>query len=48
MQAGKNSRFMPEGVYGPLEKTLEQFNFWLVNKYRGERKAKTVPLLRRA
>jgi phenylpropionate dioxygenase-like ring-hydroxylating dioxygenase large terminal subunit len=48
MQAGKNSRFMPEGVYGPLEKTLEQFNFWLVNKYRGERTAKAVPLRRRA
>ncbi len=48
MQAGKNSRFMPEGVYGPLEKTLEQFNFWLIGKYRGERQVRTVPLRRRA
>ena len=30
MQAGKRSRFMPDGIYGPLETTLVQFNAWLV------------------
>jgi hypothetical protein len=34
MQAGKRSRFMPEGVYGPLETTLMQFNAWLLRAYR--------------
>jgi hypothetical protein len=34
MQAGKYSRFMPEGCYGPLETTLEQFNAWLLRCYQ--------------
>ena len=34
MQAGKRSRFMPDGMYGPLETTLVQFNSWLLHKYR--------------
>ena len=34
MQAGKRSRFMPGGVYGPLETTLVQFNAWLLRCYR--------------
>ncbi len=34
MQAGKRSRFMPQGCYGPLETTLEQFNAWLLRGYR--------------
>ena len=34
MQAGKQSRFMPPGRYGPLEVTLTQFNAWLLNRYR--------------
>lgn len=34
MQAAKNSRFLPVGIYGPLERTLTQFNFWLLEKYR--------------
>jgi phenylpropionate dioxygenase-like ring-hydroxylating dioxygenase large terminal subunit len=34
MQAGKRSRFMPEGVYGPLETTLVQFNAWLLRAYQ--------------
>lgn len=33
MQAGKRSRFMPKGIYGPLETTLEQFNAWLLRAY---------------
>lgn len=33
MQAGKRSRFMPQGCYGPLERTLEQFNVWLLRAY---------------
>ena len=33
MQAGKRSRFMPEGCYGPLETTLVQFNAWLLRAY---------------
>jgi phenylpropionate dioxygenase-like ring-hydroxylating dioxygenase large terminal subunit len=33
MQAGKRSRFMPEGCYGPLETTLAQFNSWLLRAY---------------
>lgn len=34
MQAAKNSRFLPAGIYGPLERTLQQFNVWLLEKYR--------------
>jgi hypothetical protein len=34
MQAGKRSRFMPDGIYGPLETTLVQFNAWLLRSYR--------------
>jgi phenylpropionate dioxygenase-like ring-hydroxylating dioxygenase large terminal subunit len=34
MQAGKRSRFMPGGTYGPLETTLTQFNAWLLRKYQ--------------
>jgi phenylpropionate dioxygenase-like ring-hydroxylating dioxygenase large terminal subunit len=34
MQAGKRSRFMPDGCYGPLETTLVQFNAWLLRAYR--------------
>lgn len=34
MQAAKNSRFLPGGIYGPLERTLQQFNVWLLEKYR--------------
>jgi phenylpropionate dioxygenase-like ring-hydroxylating dioxygenase large terminal subunit len=34
MQAGKRSRFMPAGTYGPLETTLVQFNAWLLRAYR--------------
>ena len=33
MQAGKRSRFMPQGTYGPLETTLVQFNAWLLRCY---------------
>jgi phenylpropionate dioxygenase-like ring-hydroxylating dioxygenase large terminal subunit len=33
MQKGKKSRFAPKGVYGPLEKTLIQFNAWLIHAY---------------
>jgi phenylpropionate dioxygenase-like ring-hydroxylating dioxygenase large terminal subunit len=33
MQAGKRSRFMPKGCYGPLETTLVQFNAWLLRAY---------------
>ena len=33
MQAGKRSRFMPPGCYGPLETTLVQFNAWLLRAY---------------
>jgi len=34
MQQGKKSRFAPQGVYGPLETTLVQFNVWLMNAYK--------------
>lgn len=34
MQAAKSSRFLPDGIYGPLETTLQQFNVWLLEKYR--------------
>ena len=27
-------RFLPDGIYGPLETTLQQFNVWLLEKYR--------------
>ncbi|HVY15818.1 MAG TPA: aromatic ring-hydroxylating dioxygenase subunit alpha [Rhodopila sp.] len=33
MQAGKSSRFLPAGIYGPLERTLQQFNQWLLQAY---------------
>ena len=39
MQRGKKSSFAPEGIYGPLEITLIQFNMWLINAYkRAERR----------
>jgi phenylpropionate dioxygenase-like ring-hydroxylating dioxygenase large terminal subunit len=34
MQRGKASRYQPENRYGPLEKTLVQFNAWLIEAYR--------------
>jgi hypothetical protein len=34
MQAAKRSRFLPDGIYGPLEETLKQFNVWVVDAYR--------------
>jgi phenylpropionate dioxygenase-like ring-hydroxylating dioxygenase large terminal subunit len=34
MQAGKHSRFMPDGRYVHLETTLVQFNAWLLRAYR--------------
>jgi phenylpropionate dioxygenase-like ring-hydroxylating dioxygenase large terminal subunit len=34
MQAAKSSRFLPDGIYGPLETTLRQFNVWLLEAYR--------------
>jgi len=34
MQRGKKSRFAPEGLYGPLETTLVQFNTWLIEAYK--------------
>jgi len=34
VQAGKRSRFVPEGRYMPLETTLVQFNAWLLRAYR--------------
>lgn len=34
MQAGKRSRFLPNGTYAPLEETLRQFNLWLSHAYR--------------
>jgi hypothetical protein len=34
MQAAKHSRFLPGGIYGPLERTLQQFNVWLLAAYR--------------
>lgn len=43
VQAGKHSRFVPmltEKDYGPLERTLLQFNAWLLNAYqRGANRA---------
>ena len=33
MQAAKNSRYLPVGIYGPLETTLQQFNVWLLDAY---------------
>lgn len=35
MQAAKHSRFMPDGLYAPSERTLQQFNVWLIEAYRG-------------
>ncbi len=34
MQAAKRSRFVPDGIYGPLETTLQQFNLWLIEAYK--------------
>lgn len=34
LQAAKNSRFLPSGIYSPLEKTLQQFNVWLIEAYK--------------
>lgn len=34
MQAAKSSRFLPGGIYSPLEVTLQQFNVWLLHAYR--------------
>ena len=34
MQAAKNSRYLPEGIYGSLETTLQQFNVWLIEAYK--------------
>jgi phenylpropionate dioxygenase-like ring-hydroxylating dioxygenase large terminal subunit len=34
MQMGKKSRFTPQGIYGPLETTLVQFNEWLIHAYK--------------
>jgi phenylpropionate dioxygenase-like ring-hydroxylating dioxygenase large terminal subunit len=34
VQAGKRSRFMDENRYMPLERTLVQFNAWLLRAYR--------------
>ena len=34
VQAGKRSRFLPDGKYQPLETTLVQFNAWLLRSYR--------------
>jgi phenylpropionate dioxygenase-like ring-hydroxylating dioxygenase large terminal subunit len=34
MQRAKKSRFAPQGLYGPLETTLVQFNTWLINAYK--------------
>ena len=36
MQAAKTSRFLPDGIYGPLETTLQQFNVWLLEIPRGD------------
>ena len=34
MQAAKHSCFMPDGIYAPSERTLQQFNVWLIEAYR--------------
>lgn len=34
MQAPKHSRFMPGGIHAPSERTLQQFNVWLLAAYR--------------
>jgi hypothetical protein len=39
MQKGKSSKFQPPGKYGPLEKTLVQFNSWLLRSYQDALKA---------
>ncbi|HEV7391194.1 MAG TPA: aromatic ring-hydroxylating dioxygenase subunit alpha [Burkholderiales bacterium] len=47
MQAGKRSRFMPDGIYGPLETTLVQFNAWLLRAYRsGYARPRSASMLR--
>jgi hypothetical protein len=47
MQAGKRSRFMPDGMYGPLETTLVQFNAWLLRAYRsGYARPRSASILR--
>jgi hypothetical protein len=38
MQKGKKSRYAPQGIYGPLETTLVQFNAWLVHAYKSAAK----------
>ena len=49
MQAGKHSRFMPPGTYGPLETTLTQFNAWLLRKYQSALNPRAMqPALRAA
>lgn len=39
VQAGKRSRFVPDSRYQPLEKTLVQFNAWLLRSYHAAREA---------
>ncbi|MEP4380227.1 MAG: aromatic ring-hydroxylating dioxygenase subunit alpha [Alphaproteobacteria bacterium] len=39
VQAGKKSRFVPDGRYMPLETTLLQFNAWLLRSYMSARAA---------
>lgn len=39
VQAGKRSRFVPQDRYMPLEKTLVQFNAWLLRSYTETRDA---------
>lgn len=39
LQVGKLSRFSPDGIYTPLERTLSQFNLWLLNRYESGSKA---------
>lgn len=34
LQQGKRSRFSPDGIYIPLERTLSQFNLWLLDRYK--------------
>ncbi len=33
MQTGKKSVYAPDNIYGPLERTLLQFNAWLLRRY---------------
>jgi phenylpropionate dioxygenase-like ring-hydroxylating dioxygenase large terminal subunit len=39
IQQGKESAFLPEGTYGPLETTLVQFNEWLLRSYHAAEEA---------